>query len=408
MMSHRDAPPEAPAFRVRTLTTVRHLEQSADEWHELWKRCEGARTPYLSFEWVRTWAEHYVPDGWLHVLVVEHEGRVVGIMPLMRHRYGVGPFAVFALETVGRESRNLIALVDPRLTETVIDALAQHLRGRIGAQGLVLHLTLVPSEHPTLHQFVSRLASKRPTIATCLLQSSVAPYVPLPATLSEFARSLGRRRRKVLGSAGKRLGQAYPDMCVRWVHGAETADAMEELFCLHETRWNSAGMRGLFHDARSRSFHVAIARECDRLGWLGLSVMDLDGRAVSAHLVVVLDGVAYMMRSGRDTSLGKLSIGHLHDLKLFAHYINAGCTEVDFLRGAEPYKFYWTRHYRRYVECFAVRSGPLRGLSLSAARTWIWLSQFLSHRHPPGEVLAYIRQRRAISRELRRMGLRLR
>jgi CelD/BcsL family acetyltransferase involved in cellulose biosynthesis len=295
MTSHRDAPRDAPAFRVRTLTNVAQMQEVADGWHELWSRCEGARTPYLSYEWVRTWAEHYVPDGGLHVLVVEHDGRVAGIMPLMRHRYGGGPFSVFALETVGRESRNLIALVDPRLTETVIDALAQHLRDRIGAQGAVLHLTLVPSENPVLQELVSRLASKRPAIAVRRFKSSAAPYVPLPTACGEFERSLGRRRRKVLASAGKRLAQAHHDVRIRWVHFDEIADAMEKLFGLHETRWNKAGMRGLFHDARSRSFHVAIARECDRLGWLGLSVIEIDGRAVSVHFVVVLDGVAYMM-----------------------------------------------------------------------------------------------------------------
>jgi hypothetical protein len=114
-----------------------------------------------------------------------------------------------------------------------------------------------------------------------------------------------------------------------------------------------------------------------------------------------------MMRSGRDTSLAEFSIGHLHDLHLFRHYIDARCTEVDLLRGAEPYKFYWTRHYRRYVDCLAVRAGPWPTLSLRATRMWLRVCRFLSHRHPPAEVLACIREGRAIGRELRRMGIRL-
>jgi CelD/BcsL family acetyltransferase involved in cellulose biosynthesis len=367
----------------------------------------GSRTPYLSFEWVRTWAEHYVAAGRLHVVMVECKGAMVGVMPLFRVRYGVGPFAIEALETVGRESRNLVALIDPRLTEAVVDVVAQHLRDHLLTGRAVLRLAMVPSDHRLLHLLASRLGSSDAGISIGLERSNVAPYVPLPSTGSEFEMSLGRRRRKVLARAGKQLGLTYGDVRVRSVHGDDVADAMETMFRLHQQRWSESSIRGLFHEPRSRSFHVAMARECDRLGWLDLSVLELDGTPVSAHFVVVTDGVAYLMRSGRDTSYGHFSIGHLHDLYLFRRLIEIGCTEADLLRGAEPYKFYWTRSYRRYVECVAVPTGTLRGLSLRAARTWIRLSRFLSHRHPPAEVLSYVRQRRAIRRELRRMGIRL-
>jgi CelD/BcsL family acetyltransferase involved in cellulose biosynthesis len=392
---------------VRILTSTHELGGVAAGWRSLWGRCAGARTPYLSYEWVRTWAEHYVDAGRLHVVVVERQGAVAGIMPLHRIRYAVGPFGIEALETVGRESRNLLALVDPESTDTVVAACAQHLREQLLTRGAVLRLAMVPSDHGLLHLFASRLGSTDTGIAIGFEKSKVAPYVPLPSTKKELEMSLGRRRRKVLARARKRLGRTYGDVRVRWVHGDDVAGAMETMFRLHQRRWSESSIRGLFHEPRSRSFHVAMARECDRLGWLDLSVLELDGTPVSVHFVVVVDRVAYMMRSGRDTSLAEFSIGHVHDLQLFNHYIDAGCKEVDLLRGAEPYKFYWTRDYRRYIECLAVRRGLVRGLSLRAARTWIWLSQFVSHRHPPSEVLAYVRQRRAIRRELRRMGIRL-
>ena len=393
---------------VRVLTSTCELDEVAEAWRGLWARCAGSRTPYLSYEWVRTWAEHYVDAGRLHIAVVERQGAMLGMMPLHRVRYGAGPFVIEALETVGRESRNLIALVDPERTETVVDEFVRHLKHQLVTQGMVLRLGLVPSDHPLLCSLVAGLDSPDARIAVGTVKSNVAPYVSLPSTVKQFEVSLGRRRRKVLARARKHLGLMYEDVRVRWVHGDDVADAMETMFRLHQRRWRESAIRGLFHEPRSRSFHVAVARECDRLGWLDLSVLELDGTPVSAHFVVVMDGVAYMMRSGRDTSLGEFSIGHLHDLQLFNHYIDAGCKEVDLLRGAEPYKFYWTRDYRRYIECLAVRRGLVRGLSLGAARAGIWLSRFLSHRHPPAEVLAYLKQRRASSRELRQMGIRLR
>ncbi len=397
-----------PSCRVHAVTTFSELDATADAWHGLMERCIGTRTPYLSFEWVSTWVRHYSEDGRVHVIVVEHQGSVVGIMPLVLVRYGIRPFAIDVLETVGGESRNLIALVSPGSEDVVARAIAGHLAREAVSRTRLLRVTLVPSQHPFMHGLLGALRETRPETATRVDVCSFAPYAPLPAVWEDYEASIGRRRRKVLSRAQRGLDLARRHMCIREVHGEEIDVVMRHLFELHDARWRQAGIRGLFHDQRARAFHLDIARECAQRGWLHLSEMTIDGTIASAHMVLVLDGVAYMMRSGRDTSFAEHDVGHLHELQLFRQWIRIGLHEADFLRGAEPYKFYWTHLYRVYVEVLVGRRWTSGGMAPGAARYWMRLVRFLNHRHPPCEVLAYSRLHRAMRQELRRMGIILR
>jgi len=394
--------------RVRVLTTFCELDAVADAWHGLWARCERARTPYLSFEWVRTWASHFVRDGGLFIILVEDDESILGIMPLTLVKYRLWPFTLEALETVGGESRNLIALVAPGSGAVVAGAVADYLAREALCGGRALRLSLVPSRHPFLQLLVSALEGIKPRVPLRVTPCNFAPYAPLPAVWEDFEGSLGRRRRKVLARARSRLDLSRREVRVREWHGDEVDDAMRRLFDVHDARWEELGIRGLFHDERNRAFHLDIARQCDRMGWLDLSELEIDGRTASAYFVLVLDGVAFMMRSGRDTSFAKYDVGHLHDLRLLRKWIAMGLSEADFLRGAEPYKFYWTSHYRVYVELLAAGSRRRGGVPLFVARAWMRITRFIAHRHPPREVLAYLRQRRETRRELRKMNVRLR
>jgi CelD/BcsL family acetyltransferase involved in cellulose biosynthesis len=394
--------------RLRVLTTIAEVDGAAESWRALWSRCEGARTPFMSFEWVRTWAKHYAGDGRLYIIVVSDGDEVLGIMPLVRTHYRIGPFSRTVLETAGSESRNMVALMVPGAAPEVACDIATHLAAGPLVRGAALRLTLVPSETPFLSALADALGWSRPQAVWGRRTVSFAPYIPIPANFEDFELSLGRRRRKVLGRAQKKLNRLFRDVRIRTASGHDAPRALEELIRLHEARWLEAGIRGLFHDERNRAFHLDVVRECDRLGWLDLSEMLLDGAIVSSHFALVLDGITYLMRSGRDTSYAAYDVGHLHDYALFRGWTTAGGREVDFLRGAEPYKFYWTRNYRAYVELLAVRGGRFCSVSLRCTRMWVRVSRFLAHRHPPRELLAYVKSRRAEKRELRKMRITLR
>jgi len=407
-MSDSAAVGEESEVQVRVLQTLTELDAVARSWHALWDRCRGVRTPALSFEWVRIWARCFAADGRLHIIIVEKNDAAIGIIPLVRNRYRIWPFALEALETAAPESRNLIALVAPGDGPIVARAAARHLAHCAISTRRALWLSLIPSEHPFLSQLADALRSETTHIALQVRSCNCAPYAPLPAVWHDFERSIGKSRRKILARSQRRLDLSRAEVSITERHGDEVPDAMSRLFRSHNARWAEAGVRGLFTDERVRAFHTAIAAECDRLGWLDMTEMQIDGVTASIQFVPVLDGVAYLMRSGRDTTFAEYDVGHLHDLHLFRKWVNAGLREVDFLRGVEPYKFYWTRRYRVYVDVLAVRPWVRGSVALWIVRRWLRVSRFLQHRHPPRELLYYLRLRRGIRGELRQMKVDLR
>ncbi|MCK9355977.1 MAG: GNAT family N-acetyltransferase [Dehalococcoidia bacterium] len=421
-MSHMGAAGAEGIVSVRAVTSVEGVAGLADEWRQLWQACNGRRTPFLSFEWAQAWLRYVGPTHPPHVIVAELNGSPVGIVPLVLAPCRIGRCGFDVLETLGGQSCNsialvapgkasdvadadAIALVAPGRTREVADAVTGHLLDAFMHGGLRLRLGLVPSSAPFLEALSDSLAARAPGVRLSCRPVSTAPYVPLTAFWDDYLQSLGRRRRKVLGRAQRQLDRTFHSQDVRWLHGEEVEAGLTDLFRLHEARWAGVGIRGLFNLEASRLFHLDVAREFDRLGWLDLSALTLDGRTVSVHLAVVLDGCAYMLRSGRDPALAEFSIGHLHELRLFRAWIAAGLAEADFLRGAEPYKFYWTRTYRTYVELVATGGRGSRVVSPRVVRAWVWLAKFAAARHSPRELVAYLALRRRESRERRLMGV---
>ena len=394
--------------RVRAVTGADGVAGLAGQWRALWQACRGRRTPFLSYEWADVWLRHFGSRVTPHVIVVEQDERVIGIVPLALAPYRIGGLGFDVLESLGGQSRNIIALVAPEKTQVVADAVAGHLGDRARRSRLRLRLDLVPSEEPFLAALTDSLRRCPAGVRLTCRTASTAPYVPLPAYWEDYEQSLGRRRRKVLHRAQRDVDRTFAGQEFRRLGGEQLDAGMKELFRLHQARWAGEGIRGLFTHEASRSFHLDIAREFERLGWLDLSAYLLDGRMVSVHLAAVLDGVVYLLRSGRDPALAGYSVGHLHELRMLRSWIEAGLYEADLLRGAEPYKFYWTRNYRTYVELYAVSNRSMLRASVRLDRFWRRTVRFLQARHSVREVWSYIVLRRRETQERRRMGIKTR
>ncbi|MFC2008822.1 GNAT family N-acetyltransferase [Chloroflexota bacterium] len=392
------------AWSVQVVTSLDGLHALAPVWQDLWQRCEGNRTPFLDFDWARLWSEHYELDGLLRILVVSRNSHVSGIVPLVVHRYAVGLLGLNVVETLAVQSRNLVGLVEPGAEEDVARAVAAFIDENMLSQGASLRLSLVPAESSFVDALMGALSSRGHNGSMNTEIISRAPYVPLPVSWDDYRRAMSHRRRKVLRRAARALETEH-DVAFKECSEKEIPWAMETLYNLHQRRWQGIGMRGLFADVRAREFHTAVAQAHAGSGLIRVSVMLVDEKPASSHFIGVLDRVAYLMRSGRDESLSRYSVGHLHDINLFQRAIHEGLREADFLRGAEPYKFYWTQRYRIYNDTLVAGRIASRAVPVSFVRLWLRAAQFLEHRHTIRELVGILRVRRFEARERKRMQL---
>ncbi len=78
---------ESVTLSIQPITTLREMEALAVPWNSLLKETTSADNIFLSWEWLYTWARHYVGENRLRVLLAHGPGgQVVGIAPLYLRR----------------------------------------------------------------------------------------------------------------------------------------------------------------------------------------------------------------------------------------------------------------------------------------------------------------------------------
>ncbi len=161
--------------------------------------------------------------------------------------------------------------------------------------------------------------------------------------------------------------------------GVSSDEPMEQFMALHDLRWTAKGQRGVLWDARTRMFHLEIARVFHKRGWLDLSFLELNGKPLASIYGFIYRDRIYSYLSGMDphSEWKKWSPASVLLVKNIERAIAMGVEEYDLLRGAEPYKLTLratetaNRHYEIVAPSLfsAIRAGlketPLESGSLT-------------------------------------------
>jgi CelD/BcsL family acetyltransferase involved in cellulose biosynthesis len=335
------------------------------------------------------------------VLVLEKEGSPIGVVPLMRTDYRVGPIRKRFLETVGAVNRNYVWVVPPEHRDEVADAFLAYLNKELAVSGDALQLTLVPDDSSLL----SVLQERQPEAAGVAAEAkatTVAPYTELPRAWDEFYRSLSQHRRQRLRRYLRSLEETY-DVEYQVCTAGSLEERLNRFYEIHEERWRSAKLRGSFADPKMKDFHSDLARRLRGKGWLHFSWISLDGEMVSAAYCFTYGKTLYWATSARDIRYSRYGVGHLLVESMMREAIELGLEEFDWLKGAEPYKFHWTKSVRRYHQVLAIEQGRGAGYRLKYIRAFLRLHSVRQYRL--GEVYRLFRMKRREAEERKRMGL---
>jgi len=340
----------------------------------------------------------------LNILLAEKGNQIVGIVPLMKTTYKLGLFRLRALETIGSVNCNLVWLVSPESREEVMTAFLSYLNEELAKSRLILRLILVPEDSRFLDMLEKRAEQISKRLAIEVKFKTLAPYIALPSTWDELYRSLRRNRRWILRKNLKLLEKE---------HSVEFQDytsdnlfnRLNEFIDLHQRRWQSVNVRGIFFDSAMKEFYKDIAVKFQERNWLHFSFLDIDGVMASGEFGFIYNGKLYSTTAGRDIKYSKYSIGHLHYMFMIKGAIKKGLQELDFLKGAEPYKFYWTKLSRKYMNVFVINRGISSDLRLKLVYTFLRLWEARQYNLKESYVLRLLRLKE--EKEIKKMGLRL-
>jgi len=388
---------------IRVVTEPEEFESLAPVWNNLLEKCPDESSMYLTHEWLVTWWQHFGEGKRLNLLLVERDGRVIGIFPLARNEYRLGPFKLDALESITWTSCNYVGLMLPEDRQEVTSALLAYLAENLRGVSLILRLSLIPEDS----QFLSALRRNMAPLAKSIVFQervrTLAPYIDLPATWDEYFGSLGRKRRRMLGRMLRNLEKEHGVVELQQYDADSLEAGLNRFFDLHQERWQSVGLRGSFTDPREKDFYREVARKFLKRNWLHFSSLTVDSEVASALFSCIYNQKFYAITEARNIRYAEYSVGHLHEMRVIKDAVSRNLREFDFLQGDEPYKFYWTKSARRYMQVIIVKRGFLPALRLRLLR--IFLRLWDIRQYSPREIYRLYRIIRRERKELKKMGL---
>jgi CelD/BcsL family acetyltransferase involved in cellulose biosynthesis len=160
---------------------------------------------------------------------------------------------------------------------------------------------------------------------------------------------LSKKRRYKIGNSRRQLESAYPEkVCIRRVNSdAELATAFTTLVQLHRSVRDAHQTDNAFRSGKLISFHRRLCNLFLEKGWLRLYLLSVEETDIAAVYCFHYGGVVSFYSTGYHGDFSRFSPGMLLLVHAIRESIEAGAETFDFLRGDEPYKYYYSRSCRK-------------------------------------------------------------
>jgi CelD/BcsL family acetyltransferase involved in cellulose biosynthesis len=312
------------------------LEALSGEWNALLDR-SATRVPFLRHEAISVWwstlggGEWPGGELWLGT-AREDTGSLAAIWPLFRPEVtGAGG----RLHLIGSfEISDYLDLIAPAAHNAeACEALLQALESRPEVRGIDLYN--LPETSPTLTSMGSLAANHGWSVSRQRL--SPCPVVSLEGGWETYLSRLDRKQRHELRRKLRRADEFPQKVKLRIVSPSDDIQAeMETFLGLMAT---GEGKARFLQPAMRQQF-TALTREAHRCGCLNLSFLDVAGVPAAAYWSFDFGNRLWVYNSGLNPAYASLSPGWVLLGRLIRWAIDAGRTEVDFLRGEEAYKYH--------------------------------------------------------------------
>ena len=338
---------------VRVVTTLEEFNTLAEQWNRLLRET-AADNIFLTWEWLYTWAKHYLGSYRLWIVLVFKGDQLVGIAPFyIRHKMD-GLVKVREMRFLGTEevcSAYLDFIVHEKHKKAVLHRIYRHLHEETGGLWDVLTLAEIPAESSSIDFWDGFIQEAGKVME--ITETTVCPVVDLPGRPEDFLASLSGNNRYNLQRKRKRLEQAGQVAYERAASIQDIEKSLESFILLHQIRWEHKGTTGNFRSQRFLRFHREIARVFAEKGWVHLDFLRLNGEPIAGiYGYGYNDRYSFYLPGFNPTVVPEASPGMLLLFHRIEEAIRQGYQEFDLLRGVAGYKMAWANGLRR---CLTLR-----------------------------------------------------
>jgi CelD/BcsL family acetyltransferase involved in cellulose biosynthesis len=366
-------------LEITPLTTEEDLEALRPEWLRLFEQSRVAN-PFAHPDWLIAWARHFVGRGELYVLAVRSGGDLVGVAPFSRKsvpRFGPRVTTIRMLGA-GRNSHLTElpqVLTAPGQSRRVLRAVVNSLCDESGSWDWA-EVSLGTDQGWFEREWIPR---RGPGSGCAAIHKATRAFVvvPLAPTWEEFRRGLKRNVKESIRRGGNRLAREGHEY--RFVEpNGSTEDTLATLVRLHKARAALEGTEphgDYFEDPRQHAFLLDAARTLAPAGVLSPLVLEVDGEAVAARLVLESGASSFFSASGFDPAWWSYNVGTTLLALALRRAIEHGNVVANLSHGPDVSKLRWSER----LECahsFLI-VGSRRKSRLAFAAFWHLRAEYL-------------------------------
>lgn len=344
------------SFRIRAITSLEELETLSERWNSLLKETKSAYNIFLTWEWLSTWARHYVEKNNLWILLVyKEENQLVGIAPLYFQRTRtLGVLKLREIRLLGSGevcSSYLDFIVSEKHKRMVLYEIYRYLHQEAARLWDILTLSEIPAESSSIDLWNELVQTAGKVME--IVDMIVCPVIELPRRLEDFLENIGGSERYNLRRKRRRLEQEKHLAHVRASSPHDVQKELDAFIELHRLRWKETGSDGAFQSQRFLSFHRDIARVFSERGWVHLDFLLANGEKIAGVYGYSYNGrYSYYLPGFNPAIAPHASPGILLLFHCVEEAIRGGCSHFDLLTGWADYKIAWATSLRR---CLTLR-----------------------------------------------------
>ncbi len=316
--------------KIETLEDFRALEAA---WGHLVAETSHT-TVYESFAWLHSWWQSFGPLHRLYLLVIRTGDQLVGIAPLMltdNRSFGFRRTALRFMGTPEADYCDFIGEDKTTIGEETLGYLLAH-----SEDWDTVDLSQVSERSPTVKILQSYLAgnSRYPFRSKKI---EVCPVFQFAGTEQERATFKIKRDKNTRTHIN--FFEADGPLVLEDLRDPATIRShLFRFFHYHVRRWNGTPHPSRFLDNTHRAFFRSLVEALSPSGHISFLVLKYGRRPIAFKFNFHFEGTIYYYTPAHSLFYAKRSPGIIAYLFAQEHYVKAGCSEINFVRGEHMHK----------------------------------------------------------------------
>lgn len=319
---------------------------------------------FLSWDWIYSWWQVYKDDKKkLNILSIRNKsGKTIGIAPFYIHNSNFWGRKKKILKFCSSEETfpdHLDFICLKQYENEVFQAVFQYLKLNNKKWDVIVFKGL----KDTSVIVKNLINANRNVLNSQIISESLCPYLDLSNSFTNYINTFSRKKRYNLIRQRKILLEKE-GFIPKFL---DNFDCYEEylnlLFGLHAERVHRKGIKTTFFGEHVYNFHKNIINRLSEEGKVLLAFLYKGSEPLGAIYCMRHNNKYYFYQSGLSAEGEKRSAGTVLISLMIEKAFEEGCNEFDFLRGAEEYKFYWTKNFRKNYNII-IRKNNIIGIFL--------------------------------------------